>query len=154
VIAAVASEGRRMSIVSVTRWGEVEGVLLVCGTRGVPLPEEWDGFLQAIEATTASDCLILSLGAVDLTQTQRDRAIEIGRRRKLRVFFVTDDFLMRRMVGVASWLGSDVRAFSWDELATAIEDMVLWPGKIERVLVAAVVLRDEVEHAFEERNPD
>jgi hypothetical protein len=143
-----------MSTVSVTRWTEAEGVLLVCGTRGVPPADEWEAFVQALEATAAEDCLILSLGAVELTQDQRDRPIEIGRRRKLRVFFITDDFLMRRMVGVASWFGSDVRAFSWDEIATAIEDMVLWPGKIERVLVAATSLRDEVERAFEVLNPE
>lgn len=105
---------------TIYKWAIVSDVIIgYCGS-GVLADVPWKQFVGDLNSKAIRYYLSTIGGTIDSTSLQRKMAVEVLNRRKIRVAVVVDDKVVKGVVTAASWLGADIKAFSWDDLRDAI----------------------------------
>ena len=89
-------------------------------TAGLITDPDWDAFMRDLEKEPVTKYLGVSTGTVEVSSLKRKQGSEILKRRKISSAIVTEDRLVRGMVTAVSWLGVDMKAFSFADLPAAI----------------------------------
>src|SRR4051812_2508731 len=124
------------------KW-EVYGDTFISFTTGGPVTDAvWDDFVKDLRTKAYSTYLGTSVGIVELSSVQRKNAAEGLKSRNAKSAVVTDERLVRGLVTAVSWLGVNVKAFSWAELRESISFLKLSPDSIEAVYDRVVLMRN------------
>lgn len=100
-------------LVSVSRAGSED--------KGVLNAKDMAYFLELLRTAPITTYLACFHGSFNSSSVQRKEGADIVKSRNLSVAVVTDDRLVRGVVTALSWLGAKVSAFSWADVATAVE---------------------------------
>ena len=130
-----------MSNQAVLKWTEIKHVIVVCGTAGKVSNEKWEAYLKDLKTKNIKKCLSLSAGTSEVTSVQRAAAADILKKLDIKMAVVTDESLIRGMVTAASWLGADIKAFSWSDLAEALKYLEVPAHLQARVMITANSLK-------------
>jgi hypothetical protein len=134
----IAFEGNRE-----LRWLEI-GQCLACYMESECefTDKLWDDWLDAVGRDSITSLIICSWGPTQPTHQQWRRATRLMRDRQLPVAVVTDARHNFALAKAASWLGTNIQAYRWQESGEALTFLAM--GPIERITVQAtiVALRD------------
>ena len=124
------------------KWIIVDDVIISCATAG-PVPESvWSSYVRDLQEKRFTRHLATAVGSVELTSVQRKSASEAIKRRNVPVAVVTDDKLVRGIVTAVSWLGVNIKAFSWGEVRPALKHLQVQQGTEDRSFVGLTNLRN------------
>jgi hypothetical protein len=127
---------------STMKWIIVDDVIISCATAGAVPDGVWASYVKDLHEKKFSRHLATAVGAVELTSVQRKSASEAVKRRNVPVAVVTDDRLVRGIVTAVSWLGVDIKAFSWGEVRPALQHLQVRPGAVDRAFMGLTNLRN------------
>lgn len=124
------------------KWILVDDVFISCATEGSVPDEVWASYVKDLHERRFAKHLATAVGAVALTSTQRKSAAEVIMRRGVPVAVVTDERLVRGIVTAVSWLGVDIKAFSWGEVRPALRHLQVSPEVVDRAFMGLTNLRN------------
>ena len=123
------------------KWIVEDGVMVALSAPGPISDEVWKEFVKDLGTKPITRYLGVNIGAVQVSSTQRKAASDVVRRRGIQLAVVTDEKLVRGMVTAVSWLGVDVKAFSWAELREAIEHLGIRQPQAEKIMDVVAKLK-------------
>jgi hypothetical protein len=130
---------------AVMKWTVVADVFIHHTTAG-PIPDSvYDLFVKDLKSKPYTKFLGSSTGAAEVTSLQRKSASEALRARNIPSAVITDERLVRGIVTAASWLGVNIKSFSWTEARDAIKHLGVAREHEDRVLDALTALRTGTE---------
>ena len=109
---------------SVFKWTSVGDLLISCA-RGPTQNDVWETFLKELSTKPYTKLLATIAAPMEVSSVQRNAGYAAIKGKKLKVAVVTDEKVVRGMATAASWMGVDVKAFSWNELRAAISSLGL-----------------------------
>jgi hypothetical protein len=101
----------------------------------------WAAFAKDLDRASVTKFFATGMGPAEVTSVQRKMVAEVLKRRRLPAVAVTDDRLLRAMVTALSWLGVDIKAFSWAEMPEAAEFLKIPPVFATEVINTVEMLR-------------
>ena len=122
----------------------IDDLLVTFVTPGRISDEAFAAYIAALKDRKITKYMATVGSVVEFDSLQRKKAAEAGRR--LRAVAVTDDRMVRGIVTAMSWLGIDVKAFSWAEVPAAIKHLECTKNE-ERILAAIKKMRLDAERA-------
>jgi hypothetical protein len=127
------------------QWTIIDDIAISCSTDGEVPSNAWRAYMADLTGKRVRKILSLAIGQTSLTSVQRKEAADIAKSQKVASAVVTDDRLVRGMLTALSWLGVDVKAYSWDQLSDALDHLAVPQGvQRQRVMAAAHELRDRM----------
>lgn len=126
---------------STVRWCVVENLMITFSTPGTLTDPDFNVWMKEFRAKPFTRYLNTSVGYVNLTSVQRKLAAEAMKEKAVKTSVVTDEMLLRGMVTAVAWLGADVKAFSWADLAVAIRHLDVVPATEVRAIDAVQRMR-------------
>lgn len=105
------------------KWVTVENLIMTFTSAGEIGQADWDGFMAALDSPNITRYLGMSRGLIGVNSLKRKQGSEILNRRKISSAIVTDERFVRGLVTAVSWLGVDMKAFSWAELRLALRHL-------------------------------
>ncbi|HEX2573402.1 MAG TPA: hypothetical protein VH877_27885 [Polyangia bacterium] len=124
------------------KWILIDDVMISCATAGAVPDGVWAAYVKDLSEKRFTKHLATAVGAVELTSVQRKSASEAIKRREVPVAVVTDDRLVRGIVTAVSWLGVDIKAFSWGEVRPALRHLRVPPGAEDQAFMGLMNLRN------------
>jgi hypothetical protein len=120
------------------KWVEVDRLMVAYSTEG-PVPDEvWENFVRDLKTRPITKYLGVSVGQFEVTSIQRKQVADAlkgrVRGREIALAIVTDERLVRGIVTAASWLGVNVKSFSWAEIREALDHLEISPHDHDRVI--------------------
>jgi hypothetical protein len=125
-------------------WVILGDLAVSCTSRGDMPNERWNEYLKELRAYRVSKVLGTAVGSLSLTSAQRKQASEVMEELNITSAGVTDESIVRGFVTALSWVGVNIKAFSWAELRQAIAYLQVPPSVAERAFQAAHELRVRV----------
>jgi hypothetical protein len=104
--------------------------------------KQWDEWLDAIRRDSIECLVICSWGPTQPTHQQWRRATRLMRDRQLPVAVVTEARHNFALAKAASWLGTNIQAHRWREIAAALEFLGMGTGEKLAAQATLVALRD------------
>lgn len=134
----IAFEGNRE-----LRWLEI-GQCLACYMESEIefTDKEWDDWLDAISRESITSLIICSWGPTQPNHQQWRRATRLMRDRQLPVTVVTDARHNFALAKAASWLGTNIQAYRWNQVGEALVFLGMGPSERMTVQATLVALRD------------
>lgn len=114
-------------------WVIVDDLMVVFHRPGTTVDSQWHAFAKDVVARGVNRMLALSLGPVQMTSVQRKISGDVLRSRNVRVAGIADDRLTRGIVTAVSWMGVNIKAFSWAELDEAIKYLEVQAANVDKV---------------------
>lgn len=130
---------------AILEWVVVESVIISCSSAG-EIPEDvWGKFITTISSQPIiTKILGLSVGNTTISSVQRKAASELAKKRHLLIVSVTDERVVRGILTALSWLGINIKTFSWKDLKEAVAALELRPGVDAKVLSTSLELQHRV----------
>jgi hypothetical protein len=126
------------------RWTNI-GDLMASVAVASPGKDEWDRFIADLGSKPITRYISCTVGQGELDSVKRKQASDILSAKKIRVAVVTDERLVRGFVTAASWLGVNIKAFSWMEVKDAIRYVgFAGDAAIDQIYKIIFTLRQEV----------
>ncbi len=125
----------------VIKWDIVGDVFIVHTTEGRVPDSDWNAFVQELRTKPVRKFLGASTGSTDVSSTQRKAAAEVMKERNISATVVTDDRLVRGVVTAASWLGANIKSFSWAELNACLRALDASPEQHAQITATLMRLR-------------
>lgn len=129
----------------------VGDVLVSFATDGRVPDENMDAMLEDLRSKPITKFLGTDTGGVEVTSVQRASGAEIVREKGIFVVIVTDDRLMRGVATALSWLGANIKSYSWAKLDDAIEQLDLTEEAAKEILATVLSLKEVCESKAEAR---
>jgi len=130
---------------SVHKWTEIGDLMIGYSTNGTIPEETWQKFLVELKTRPITRLLWVSIGALEVPSLRRKQVAEALAGKGVSLAVVTNDRMMRGVVTATSWLGIDVRAFSWVELRDALRRLDVAQAEEERAVEAVMRLKTQCE---------
>lgn len=108
---------------AIHKWVNSGDLLITFSTAGTVSAPVWDDFIKYVEKAPITRFIGTSIGSLEVSSVQRKQIADIVKRRNIPLAVVTDEKLVRGIATAASWLGVNIRAFSWVELRQAIRHL-------------------------------
>ncbi len=108
---------------AIHKWVNTGDLLIAFSTSGVVPIDVWQDFIKHLETAPIRRFLGTSVGTFEVSSVQRKQMSEIMSRRRIPIASVTDDKFVRGIITAASWLGVDIKPFSWADLRQAIRHL-------------------------------
>lgn len=104
------------------RWIYVGGCLVTYMEADIEFRDAlWNRWLDAVNGSRTQSLMICAWGATQPSNQQWRRATKLMRERELAVAVVTKARHNSALAKAASWLGTNIKAFRWDELNDACD---------------------------------
>jgi hypothetical protein len=134
----IAFEGNRE-----LRWLEI-GQCLACYMESEHefTDKQWDDWLDAIRRDSITGLIICSWGPTQPNHQQWRRATRLMRERQLSIAVITDARHNFALAKAASWLGTNIQAYRWNEAGEALAFLGMGPSERITVQATLVALRD------------
>lgn len=104
-------------------WKVVSRVLVAHSTDGTVVDATFQKFLETQKTGDFRAYLATTTGSSELTSVQRKASSEALSARNVVAYVVTDSRLVRGIVTAASWLGLNAKAFAWEDIDKAIDEI-------------------------------
>jgi hypothetical protein len=124
------------------RWVLVDDVMVTFATPGEIDNQSLTAWTKDIKSKPVAKLLGANIGVVEANSAQRKLAADTVRSKNVPVAIVSDQALTRGVVTAASWLGANIRAFSWSQLREATLFLDIHPPLQDKVIDALMKLRD------------
>ena len=128
-----------------SKWATFGEVLVSVTRPGIVDEDTFQVFLQDLRRDPIKKYLAASIGKPDATSLQRKQIADVLKEHNIRTATVTDDSLTRGLVTAISWLGANIKAFSWSEMKDALRYLVVEEPVAIRALDTVARLRTEFE---------
>lgn len=102
-------------------WHIVGSTIISFSHQGQIPKDVWSGYIEALRTKTLKHSISVTWGAVNVDSLQRKAAAEAVKVNNVPVTVIANDRLTRGLVTAVSWLGANIRAFSWDQVDQALE---------------------------------
>jgi hypothetical protein len=123
-------------------------ILINFSAGGGLSPAEFAEWLERLREPGVKNFLSCAVGPVGMSSVQRRQAGDFAKERGIRTAVVTDDRIGRGIVTAVSWLGADIRAFSWADMEDAAAFLgVHSPDERAKVASLARALRRDCERS-------
>jgi hypothetical protein len=129
------------------KWTVVGDVFIAHATAGPMQESVWELFVKDLKSKPFTKCLVTSKGVVEVSSVQRKSGSEALKNRNIPSAVVTDERVVRGIVTAASWLGVNIKAFSWAELRDCLQHLRIGSENEERVMAALDALRASSEES-------
>lgn len=126
------------------KWLIIDDLFISFATNGTVEDKEWGLFLEDLQSKPVKRYLAVSVGTLQLTSLQRKQVAEVVTRRSIPIAAVTDERLVRGVVTAISWLGANIKAFSWAEMQDALVYLGLRPSIAAQVTGAVLKIKSEL----------
>jgi len=103
--------------------------------------ELWDDYINDFKTKGVTKYLGTTIGHVEVNSVKRKEIFEVTKGRGIKVAIVTDERIVRGIATAASWVGVNVKAFSWEELREAVRHLGIPSSLEERVIDAVMQLK-------------
>lgn len=131
-----------------TLWAIVGDLLISVNGPGMIQDDRYAQFIHDMRTKPIRKYFAGAIGKTEASSLQRKQAAEIMKSRGIRCAVVTDDGMTRGLVTAISWLGANLKAFSWNDVGSAVkyldvqgqsEQLVLDElGRLQAAVMAAV----------------
>ena len=101
------------------KWTELGNLMVGYSTEGQIPDDVWRRFIHDLKTKSFTKYLGASVGYLEVTSIQRKQVAEALKGKSVSLAVVTDEKLVRGIVTAASWLGINVKSFSWAEMNDA-----------------------------------
>ncbi len=128
-----------------SKWATFGEVLVSVTRPGIVDEDTFQVFLQDLRRDPIKKYLAASIGKPDATSLQRKQIADVLKEHNIRTATVTDDSLTRGLVTAISWLGANIKAFSWSEMKDALRYLEVEEPVASRALDTVARLRTEFE---------
>lgn len=102
------------------RWNELGPLMIAFSTGGRIADDVFAKFVHDLKTRPVRAYLGANVGNFEVTSIQRKYIAQELAGKSLVLAIVTDELLVRGIVTAASWLGMNVRSFSWAEMRSAL----------------------------------
>jgi hypothetical protein len=133
-----------MSKQAIVKLAQMADVLMICAGPGVLTDQEFTKMISSSQHPSVRKILGLDAGPTEMTSVQRKSVASVAKDRGLFVVTITNEKLTRGIVTAVSWLGANIKAYSWDDLRTGIQQLGLPPDQEDQMLTKAVAMRAQV----------
>lgn len=99
---------------------EVVGDVIATRTSGAMPQDPWEGFMQDLVNHDVRRIFSLVVGPATITAGQRKHGAETFKARNIEAVVVTDHRLTRGIITALSWLGVNIKGYSWADLDSAL----------------------------------
>lgn len=121
---------------------EINGDVLVAITApGTIDTATWNKFIESLKKPEVRKVLNFVRGEVTIDAVKRKQAADTVTERKLEVTVVTDNRLTRGVLTAVSWLGANIKAYSWSDMEKALDRIGASPTDRSRILQVAEAFR-------------
>ena len=103
---------------------------------------QWDDWLDAIRRESITSLILCSWGPTQPTHQQWRRATRLMRDRRLPVAVITDARHNFALSKAASWLGTNIQAWRWNDVGEALAFIGMAPSDRISMQTTLVALRD------------
>ena len=103
------------------RWVIINDLMIGHGTSGPVDDTVWNEYVSDLETKPITRYLGAMVGAFSVNSIQRKVAAEVAKKKKIKIGVLTDDRLVRGLVTAVAWMGTDIRAFSWNEMEAVFQ---------------------------------
>jgi hypothetical protein len=104
---------------AIFKWVKQDDVMVAVNTAGNLGDEIWARFMVDLSAVDYKCHIGASMGILELSAAQRKQAAAALRANGVQVVVITDDVLVRGVVTAVSWLGANVKSFTWKDIDRA-----------------------------------
>lgn len=104
-------------------WAFVGDTAISFTTAGQLEDGEWDRFIADLKSKPVARYLATNLGTIEVSSVQRKKFTDFSKTKPFPLAVVTDEKLVRGLVTAISWVGVNVKAFSWKELKAAVDHL-------------------------------
>jgi hypothetical protein len=122
-------------------WVIVGDVLVAFTTPGALPDDRWEAMIHELATKPIIGYLGTSVGVVEVTSLQRKLGAETAKKRGIPSAIVTEEALVRGLVTAASWLGANIKSFTWSELRQAVQFLGTAKHNEEKVVRAVMTLK-------------
>jgi hypothetical protein len=122
-------------------WTVVGDVMVSLNVPGPSPDEPWQAFTKDFVTRRVTRYLGTAVGVVEVTSLQRKLISGVLIERRIPVAAVSDEKIVRGLVTAVSWLGVNIKAFSWTDLTDAVKHLQVSPLYQEKVVAAALQMR-------------
>ena len=105
---------------ALTHEWEVIGDVIATRTSGAMPQDAWAGFIRDLIRHDVKRIFSLVVGPATLSANQRKHGAETFKARNIEAVVVTDHRLTRGIITALSWLGTNIRGYSWADLDDAL----------------------------------
>jgi hypothetical protein len=120
--------------ISMHKWVELDRLMVAYSTEGQVPDDVWQSFVKDLKTRPINKYLGVSVGQFEVTSVQRKQIADALKGRGIALAIVTDERLVRGIVTAASWLGVNVKSFSWAEIHDALDHLQVSPHEHDRVI--------------------
>jgi hypothetical protein len=139
-----ATKGVQIMKQATHKWIDIGDLMVSLGINEGPIPDDvWERFVKEIIAKPIKKYLATNVGYVDVNSVQRKLISDAFKTKNITVAVVTDEKIVRGIVTAVSWLGVNIRSFSWTELEKAIDYLAVVQPQKQRTLEAIKQLRKD-----------
>jgi hypothetical protein len=122
-------------------WDVFDHVLVSFATAGAFADEDWQELVKAVKEPRVSLFISATSGVTEANSVQRKALIEVFKQKRMPAIIITDEGMVRGMVTAASWLGADVKAFSWEALQDVGKHIGASVATTEKIVEALKLFR-------------
>lgn len=123
------------------RWSFIDNLMISFVTPGNAVDAEFDAWMKEFTTKPFTRYLSTSVGFINLHSVQRKRIADAMKQKAAKTSVVTDEMLIRGVVTAISWMGADIKAFSWAQLREAIRHLDVSPTTEVRAMDAVVRMK-------------
>lgn len=123
------------------RWVILDDLMISLTTPGLGADSLWAEFADELSTKPVTRYLATAMGSLDVNSIQRKMVSEVCVKRKLPVTVLTDEAIVRGLVTAVSWLGVDIKAYSWLQIKEALQHLKVTQPLLDRAIEATVRLK-------------
>lgn len=113
------------------------GDVLLNFTTGVVADEVWNRYLEDVRNSDIRVNLAFSTPTGSLSALQRKSASDLLKAKNIRAVVLTDNAMVRGVVTALTWLGTNIRAYSYADLEKALKDVAAPPEQEKEIKALA-----------------
>lgn len=124
-------------------WVTVGNLMVSLATPGTVPQDSVDRFIRDLKDKQIKKYLATVIGAAQLTGLQRKQFSDASQSEGLQVAVVADEMLTRGIVTALSWLGVNIKAFSWKDIRVALQFLGASKSVEDQAIQAISRLREQ-----------
>ncbi|MEX1367026.1 MAG: hypothetical protein AB1Z98_28115 [Nannocystaceae bacterium] len=113
-------EGSKMSLPPF-EWEIVDDIMVTRNRPGDVDDGLWSSYIDQLTLAKVKGTFSMVDGSITITATQRKAAADTLTKKKIPAVVVIDNRFSRGILTAISWLGGNVQAFPWKDVAKAVE---------------------------------
>lgn len=107
--------------------------------------ESMNAMLNDMRTKPIKKFLGTDIGGVEVTSVQRAAGAELVREKGISVVVVTDERIMRGVVTALSWLGANIKSYSWTTLEDAVRHLGVNSSQEREIVDTVLAMRRSCE---------